>query len=381
MAHALLVGVSEYLYLPPVTQPGNARTFNLRRLGSSALSAWEICRWLVAHADSLACKLGTIRILMSPSEAELPVIKAIAQDPDGAWKNLLPTQIDPALWDPFMTEATEWRKDCATSNRDGLSFFYYSGHGLRRSGNDLVTLADFAKPMGGGKLKRTFELLSNFVAGMGPLADSPDIARNQFYFADCCRENILDISYPDEVWEDTLCDYDDRTTPVFMAAYPGDRAMAIRGQTTDFCNALLECLENGTDGPTADDKWPITSFSLSNALDYYFKSAGLGGASPCTGINLGNVPLRWRAGPPEVDYTLMIQPPAAVEGTSVTVNYLDGVFERQFPATSPDHPYKIRSPAGVYKITATPTGPFQSYNKTKNISRLTPQIPIQLGSV
>ncbi len=46
--------------------------FGLTRLGSPAISADRVRRWLEAHADDLPAPLATVRVLALPSAAELP---------------------------------------------------------------------------------------------------------------------------------------------------------------------------------------------------------------------------------------------------------------------------------------------------------------------
>ncbi|KQW43170.1 MULTISPECIES: caspase family protein [unclassified Ensifer] len=376
MTHALLIGVSEYTQLPAYNEPPNPETFNLKRLASCALSAWEICRWLEANKDSLVCPLGTIRLLMSPSELEKSAFESIKASREG-WLNLEPSGVDAADWTHFVPEALAWRTDTARANKKGTSFFYYSGHGLRRNGSDLITLADFGDPLAGGRLLRSFELVSNFVMGMAPTDDRRDMARNQFYFVDCCREDIVDSAYPGTVWG-TLSGRDDRATPVFMASYPGAVAMAIRGKPTDFCHALLKCLPIGTDAATPDDQWIVTSFSLNRALEAYFTKLGTGQYAPGTGISFRDVPLHRLPGPPPVEFNLVIKPSNAVGGTTVSLRHTDGLFDGQFPAAASEHPYEVHSFAGIHEILATPSGAFKPYSKLKPIVPFWTELPIDL---
>jgi hypothetical protein len=387
MAHAFLVGVSEYTHLPGDGEPANADKFNLKRLGSCALSAWEICRWLVANADALACKLGSIRLLMSPSAEELAAFKPIdgPPPPTQGWLGKSPKDVDAADWDHFVPEALEWRIDAARENRKGLAFFYYSGHGLKRFSQDLITLADFTDTAAGGKLQRSCELIANFVQGMSPTGDSrQNIARNQFYFIDCCREDIVDFaglaSSPGTVW-DPLNGVDDRATPVFMASYPGAVAMAIRGKTTDFCQGLLNSLETGAEGPDPVDAtkgWPVTSHTLSKALEHYFAKLGTGQYAPATGISFKNVPFRWLSDPPPVQFSLVVRPDAAIGITTVSLKHVKGFLDQEFPAAPAAHPYKVQSRAGIHKITATSTGTFQPYDDFQLINPFWLELPINL---
>lgn len=377
MTHALLVGVSEYSQLPRHDEPPNSQTFNLKRLASCALSAWEVCRWLVLNKDSLVCPLGTIRLLMSPSEMERSALKPIEDsEPLKGWLDIDTSGIDISDWAHFVPEASAWRTDAARANKKGSTFFYYSGHGLRRDSSDLITLADFGDPLAGGRLQRSFELVSNFITGMAPTDSRRDMARNQFYFVDCCREDIVDLAYPGTVW-DTLPGRDDRATPVFMASYPGAVAMAIRGRPTDFCNALLKCLAVGGEA-TPDDQWFVTSISLNKALEAYFTKLGTGQYAPSGGMSFRDVPLHRLPGPPPVEFNLVVKPTDAVGGTTISLRHTDGLFTGQFPAAAAENPYEVHSFAGIHEIQATPPGAFKPYSKLKPIVPFWTELPIDL---
>lgn len=384
-AHAFLVGVSEYTHLPGPGQPADPETFNLRRLGSSALSAWEICRWLVANADGLACRLASIRLLMSPSPEEREAFRPIDAEPTSGWLGKGPHDIDAADWAHFVPESLAWRADAARANKMGLTFFYYSGHGLRRIGQDLITLSDFTDPAAGGKLQRSCELIANFVQGMTPTGDSrAEIARNQFYFIDCCREDITDFAglaaSPGTVW-DPLPGVDDRATPVFMASYPGSVAMAIRGQITDFCSGLLNSLERGADGPDPADGtrgWPISSHTLSRALEHHFARLRTGQYAPATGVSFRNVPLRWLAEPPPIEFSVAISPSDAIGVTTVSLTHVEGFLDAEFPAMPARHPYKVKSRAGIHQLKARSTMTFEPYSKFELVNPLWVQWSIDL---
>ncbi|MGO8023922.1 hypothetical protein [Rhizobium leguminosarum] len=381
LVHAFIVGVSKYTYLPADDQPARNESFNLRQLASCALSAWEICLWLVKNADALACRLGTVRVLLSssPLEALQPIPGELAGP---AWQIQGPQDIGPANWHDFVASAYEWRSDAAAANRAGQTFFYYAGHGLKQSNKDLITLADFADPLG-GKLQRSCELIANFVQGMAPTQNRNEIARSQFYFVDCCRENITDPnlagSYPGVVW-DTLGDIDDRGTPVFMGSYPGGRAQAIKGQMTDFCCGLLKAFETASDGQDPDPRkgWPVTSFGLNMALERYFNELKTGQYAPCTGISFKNITLRRLPGPPPIEFSLIISPDAAVKITTVSLQHIKETTDIKlaFPATR--YPYKVRSKAGIHKIMATPADKFAPYNDFVAISPFWAELPIDL---
>lgn len=381
--HAFLVGVSEYTHLPKQTEPPDPEKFNLQRLASPALSAWEICRWLVANADTLACPLATIRLLMSPSAKERKKLTPIDL---GAGQQLTRTTVDKADWQHFVPEAIEWRKDAST-DRNSMTFFYYSGHGLERLGRPLITLADFTDPAAGGVLQRSCEVAANFMLGMAPSANRPDIARTQFYFVDACRETVTDFpglaNPPGTVW-DTLPGVDDRATPMFMASYPGSIAMTIAGRKTDFCEALIKCLDNGAEINDLNDpqqRWPVSSFTLNTALNNHFMQKKTGQYAPATGTTFKNVTLRWLSSPPQVEFRLIIRPDAAVGVTGLALQRMGGGFQKDIPPSAADHPYAVTSQAGIFQLTAKAGAGFADVTEIQLINQQRPNWPISMAAI
>lgn len=381
--HAFLVGVSEYAHLPKATEPPDPKKFNLLRLASPALSTWEICRWLVANADSLACPLATIRLVMSPSAKEKPKLKPIDL---GKGKQLTREGINPADWRNFVIAAKDWRK-AAAADPGSMTFFYYSGHGLERLGSPLITLADFTDPAAGGVLQCSCEVTANFMLGMAPSNDHPNIARTQFYFVDACRETVMDYpglaNPPGTVW-DPLPGVDDRATPMFMGSYPGSIAQTIAGKKTDFCDALTKCLENGAENADLNDlkkRWPVTSFTLNTALSNHFTGAKTGQYAPATGTTFKNVTLRWLTSPPQVEFRLIIRPDAAIERTGLALERVGGGFSQNIPPSAADHPYAVTSKAGIFKLTAEAGAGFKAVTDMQLINQQTPNWPISMTAI
>lgn len=379
--HAFLVGVSEYIYLPGDNEPKREELYNLKRLASPALSAWELCRWLIEHCDDLAVPLATIRLLASPSARELPKMTPLPAHP----ALVAPPVPERASWDNFLSEALAWRDDAAKATQAGMTFFYYGGHGLQRFGAPLLTLDDFAAPTG-GSLQRSCELMANFIIGMAPAPSRPNIARTQFYFIDSCRENLVNAqglsATPGTVW-DPLPSQDDRASPVFMASYPGERALSIAGEPSDFCKALLHCLEIGAENSELGDparRWPVTSFTLNTALERYFTKLGTGQYAPATGVNFKNVRLRWLAAAPPVEFQVTIGPDPAIDCTSVTVNRIGTGPVGSVAAARAMHPYTFSSRAGIFELVANAGGVFPTLTEIQLINQQSPVWPVRMGA-
>lgn len=378
MCHAFLVGVSEYTHLPGPGEPPDDRSFSLKRLASPALSAWKICHWLIANQESLARPLGTVRILISPSAIEAEKLEPLPDLPGVAGG-----RPDPADWAHFVPEALAWRNDSAR-NRDSMTCFYYSGHGLEQFGSPLLTLADFTDPNAGGRLQRAFALNANFIGGMAPAGDRPNMARSQFYFIDACREPITDeagLRAPaGSVW-DSLSGLDDRGTPVFMATYPGAVAQAREGEPTDFALALLECFETGAENSDLEDpaeRWPVSSFTLNNALARYFRNLRTGQYTAPTGVAFHDLTFRWLDQPPPVEFSLLIRPDPAIDCTTISVRRAGGGFEKEFEAARPDHPYKIKSRAGIFELSASGGQLYRERRAQEHINQRRPVWPVSM---
>lgn len=372
MVHAMLAGVSEYSQLPPNGEPGRPEQFKLTRLESPALSAWEVCRWLVANQESLVRPLGTIRILLSPSEIEKPKLEPLP--PGGGVLTAAPERAD---WAHFVPEVRAWRDDAARL-RDNLTVFYYAGHGLERIGGTVLTLEDFTDENAGGPLSRAFELNANLIAGMGPSHNRLNMARSQFYFIDACREEIADkqglAALPGTIWGD-LPENDDRATPVFMATFPGAVALAQRGEPSDFAKALLACLEVAADNQDLADpeqRWPITSFTLNGALTRYFSALATGQYIAPTGVAFKDVPLRWLSVPPPVEFQLQVMPEPAIDVTAITLTRKGGGPSWQFPPVRQEHPYRVNSQAGIFQLEAN-GGP--NYSALEVLQPIGPRSP------
>jgi len=377
MCHAFLVGVSNYSHLPGDNEPPKPAKFNLKKLASPALSAWRLARWLIENGDSFAQPLGSVRVLISPSPREEPLL-----DPLPALPGIVAAQPDPADWAHFVPAALAWRADAAR-HKEGMTFFYYAGHGLERMGGTVLTLEDFTDPNAGGLLIRSFDLNANFVAGMGPTDNRPDMALKQFYFIDSCREQIEDKTglraTPGDVW-DALSDEDDRATPVFMATFPGSVAQARAGQLTDFAEALLKCFQTGAEIVDLADpqrRWPVSSFTLNNALERHFKDLATGQYTTPTGMSFKDITLRWLDQAPMVDFAVQVHPDAAIDFTTVTLSRAGGGFQGQF-STRQNHPFRVSAPAGIFAMQADGGDRFARFEDTQTITQRQPVWPISM---
>ena len=80
--HALVVGVSRYTNLPVDGEapPVANETFGLRHAKTPATSAWVFARWLESTYNNPAAPIGTIRVLLSPSDWEIENVPELAPE-------------------------------------------------------------------------------------------------------------------------------------------------------------------------------------------------------------------------------------------------------------------------------------------------------------
>jgi len=378
--HALIAGVSRYRHLPGGGAPTSKEDWKLPQLTATALTAYKIYRWLVDRRDRLPRKLATVRLLLSPSDAEAQKIaegmaeirQALADS--GATLQDIASQ---CTLDNFTTEAVSWREDASgDGTQDGVTFFYFAGHGIQRKNNDPVLLPeDFANP-NLPILRNTITFNSLFDGMVPPPANQPRIARTQLYFVDACRVippelGIYQFTNVADVLDARLGGVDDRTAPIFYGTVSNTKAYAKSGQQTLFSEALLECLE-GLAGTATDEvdeegyaRYCVTTASLSAALiqkvaavkalgvDQEFYPTQRGREAPIVSLPK----------PPDVQCTLEIEPGTSAQLVAVELADALGTPVPGW-SLSPVHPHPHRGAlrAGLYTLDAKVINPSQPFS-------------------
>jgi hypothetical protein len=345
--HALLLGVSSYRHLPGGSAPRRGDTLGLRQLSSAALSAYRLAEWLRRPAGQLVRPLTTLRLLIAPSEAELAAEPALEEAADGC------------TLEQVQDAASDWRDD-ASADRDGMTIFYFAGHGIDRSkGDSVLLLEDFADGRG-GVLDKAISA-RNIHNGMAPSRRRANVARSQLYLLDACRDESprlreLESTEPSAIWSPERGGSDDRRAPTLYATVPGASAYGRPGGTTLFAEALVRCLE----GAAADlidvggeEAWRIGSHGLSSALSVHLSE--LAGQAEVTqeyrGDNMGpDFFIHELGGPPTVPIEITIEPESAVEFAAVSVLDDDGAPAFRVPKPLEPHPFRFELPAGYYAI-------------------------------
>lgn len=347
--HALVIGVSHYRHLPGGSGPAAAMAGldGLTQLPTSARTAADMAAWLIAQqeAGTLEVPLQSVRLLLSPSAAEqgLPAV-------------------DLATYENIREEANAWRKD-ARRHRDGMTLFFYSGHGVGGTLDDPILLPeDFADPAVPELLDRVISH-GDLSWGMSPPRNPLEtIARQQVYFWDSCRNRPRAFQQADwsslpTIWEDDFVPGgDDRLLAVLMATPPGQLAFAGRpGERTLFGQALLECLE-GAAAEVAllqgEFRWRIGTTGISTFLQERMNERN----------RLLNTPQQFRPGTvmpipivalpkaPHVQVRLSIRPPERASLVGVTLDY-SFVPPAQTVINPVDpNPHELELPMGLYSV-------------------------------
>jgi Caspase domain len=356
--HALVVGVSLYPHLPGGAESAAPDSYGMAQLTSPALTAFRFAEWLRGHDSDLPVPLASIRALVSASAKEVEVEPALAGfggDPTSA---------------ELLRVAKDWREDVA-SHRDNVATFYFAGHGIKETkDNVILVLKDFGDGVGGA-LRNAVDT-DSLREGMAPTEARPNIARRQLYFVDACRtypaslRNFAQLDWT-RVFDVEFTELaDDRKDPVFFAAVPGSTAYGLDGEPTLFSQALFTCLDGGA-GILAEiegeERWHVTISSLSRALgtvldglnedegaDQEFDTGGSWRAP--------DAPVVYLETPPEVNVRITLEPSEAV--TNIRLEVLDRTGQvLATPNPLEPHPYECRWPAGYYAFNAYPAPPGQ----------------------
>lgn len=363
-----MIGISDYAHLPdPGRASGRDATLDLTKVKCGAVSALRFAHWLMRANEEgrLPVPLGSVRLLLAPSPEE--VAKEAALAPYLAQ----PTESNalPSLGG-IRAAAVAWRRECG-EGQDRVAYYYFCGHGILRDGGTTTFLAhDFARPEE-PELLYAFDL-NNVVGGMAPSAKFPDIARQQFYFLDCCQSISEALrtrisSQPSQLLSEELNAPDDRARPVFAATWPGSEAVAPFAEPTPFCTALLGALDAGSKTsrnlPNGQKVWPVRTNELNSGIRRHLVAAGRAGIKPTQGGQVvGDPEIVVNQDPPSVSFVLRIEPDGNVRNTEVTVSGKSLVEPLVLPGHGREHPFQVTLSAGLYSAVprTMPNGPVGS---------------------
>lgn len=258
--NALVIGTSHYEHLPPKQDgPGeDALKFGLVRASTPATGAYRFARWLRDRLRNPGAPLGTIRLLLSPSDDEKQADPELSADSE---------RVLPATRENVRAALLEWKRACK-GQPGGVAVFYAGGHGISMSKIDsYVLLEDFAAD----------ENVLDYSVDVGQVHGGmagQDMPQSQFYFVDACRIRPEAFNRYKDAGDGLglIVEWaggDTRAAPIYFSASPDTPALGQPGNGTLFSQALLECLEGPGADDTADDQgdWLITTYSLQQAVE------------------------------------------------------------------------------------------------------------------
>lgn len=370
--HALVIGVSDYQYLPAAGQFPDLKkvTLGLTKVNIPATGAYRVANWFKTNYWHPTVRLKTIRLLLSPSQDEIkqPEFPELAEfaKPDAA--SAAPSQtraITSEVWQAML----DWQEDCR-SHPDDIAVMYVAGHGVQWGSKDdaIVLLEDFSRDP-------SFMDYAVDVGGTMKGMSGADMPQSQFYFVDACRitpEEFGKQTYsgsprrlPNNPTGDDL-----RAAPIYYGACPQTLAKGHRGRGTYFAEALVDCLDSGQQGPIANSAlpvaqsyWHISVASLLNALQdrvTLFAKADGEKQDVVMGGNARAAVLSARETPPPVRVVVDIVPEEAAQVVFAELwneLHVDKIRERQ--ACIPKPLEMLDVAPGVYTLDIVATAPYQ----------------------
>ncbi|MBG0792330.1 caspase family protein [Methylocystis sp. H62] len=358
--HAFIVGISDYNHLPGDNDPARPATFNLRKLTSPATSAYKFYEWVRASDGRLRRPLATCHLLLAPSPSEL------AATPDMA-------NFVGATTNDFVREARQWRRLCG-DNVDSQAIFYFCGHGVQVHDQDAVLLLqDFGDP--NSALENSCVRFSNIFEGMAPHLlqgggeDFRDMAREQIYFVDACREKPEQLAglrsfQGISAFSSVLPDEDTRDAPVFFSTIPGEQAFGATGQISIFTSALLEALGKACDASIEDEngdpQWPVNARFLHKVLKYLLARRTNGPPQRIANLQglVGDPTLHYLPDAPQIETEVSIVPDHGSDATAIEIRTAlnDLVVWSTNNQPRPAHPFKLSMRLDAYRIEAKHPG-------------------------
>ncbi|WP_250481285.1 caspase family protein [Caballeronia sp. GAOx1] len=336
--HALVVGVSEYAHLPRHDDPPSEATWMLRSLGSGAISAAHVANWL-KEAVGLSRPLKTLRVLLSPT--------AIERDKLPEWA----INCGSPIRDNFAQEAQQWRIDC-TDDRNSVAFFYYIGHGFARGRGEYNVLLAMEDLFDTPDVLQKTTLASNLFNGMAPQSENDSVAREQFFFFDCCRTFPSEIREFDDLSVPTALMVriaegvpDDRLYLRCFAVPDNDSAFARVGEDSYFATGLIDSLNRS--GISVDGTaWKLDGESISQRLRARYQLAAE--RAVVSEVVGGGPTLKILAQPPTVDVEVGLEPTVDATNHAIALNH--AVLGRKIGDQIALGKYKIDVSPGEYEL-------------------------------
>nr|NLI50998.1 hypothetical protein [Propionibacterium sp.] len=267
--HALVIGVSRYDHLAggSGTPTTHRLLAGLSQLSAAATSATRVALWLRDHFDYPEIRLGSVRLLASPSPGEEPL-------PGGATP-------PPATYDQVKRALNAWRKE-ARATPGNVTLLYVAGHGIQTSNEGGIVLLQDAGDPDFDPLDRAIDVAS---IRRGMVADPTDADTHtppiQYYFYDACRVQPSAVASFEELRAGITTDEPRGTAAdtswVLWGSRSRDYALAEAAtKTTLFSKALRDAFESrapaDADGRTV--RIAFFAMAVETVVDELAQSAG-----------------------------------------------------------------------------------------------------------
>jgi hypothetical protein len=342
MTHALVVGTSQYRYLP-------TKKLQLGQLDCAASSAYRFAKWLKESYRNDAAPLGTIRGLAAPSSLERQRFGA-----DGflSWPQSNGNNVQTAL--------QEWESDC--HKRPGnVAILYLCGHGIVESPDHLyVLLHDAAQH---DNFDNALSVAPTQAAlGVGHLAAS-------LLFVDACQQLSpapeWDLSGGRRLAAPRTARSESRASfPIYYASVPGGSAFGAPEKGTFFCQALIRCLDLLAVRPADDapQSWQVTTTSLAEELRR--EVARLYGAQRVLPVGgMGSIPIHQPQQAPALPAKFRVRPAAHLESArGLLRNKTDGAAQVNFHLSATEFQQELSCGRYALKVSSTPPPRFEGQN-------------------
>jgi hypothetical protein len=253
--HAFVIGVADYPHLMGGSGQPAAVNFGLQQLTTTRHASISIAEFLTSRYLNPDCPLGSLELLLSPSE------KLTRSD------NTKVT-IETSTMANIRAAFKRWYDRC-NSQTGNIAFFYFAGHGVSRDSRYLLA-ADALDP-------NQLKLSENFINfDWMRLGMRKNAAATQLFFVDACREKPIDLYLQANVDGDSLVDagVNDKlaaTSAAYFAAADGQRAYGPPNEGTYFSTAVIDAL-NGAAAKKKDGKWAVNTSELGNAINQIMSS-------------------------------------------------------------------------------------------------------------
>lgn len=255
--HAIVIGVANYPHLNGGAGPPAADPLNLGQVTTPRYTALEIVRWLREDYSNKEKPLGSVELVLSPSE---PVSNSA-----GA-----PTDVETATFQHIDEAFSRWAARCST-NKDNIAFFYFCGHGLATD-EQFILPEDFKNPA----ILDTWRNCINFDTTRVGMRSCK--AQTQLFFVDACRETpfgmLTDVDVDGRKLISATVSDSVKCSATYYATTEGKQAFGPENEVTYFGRAVVHCFKGLAASNKGGGKWVVDTHSLAKSLGEVMRHYG-----------------------------------------------------------------------------------------------------------